>query len=438
MSNIESLASKLAANPYFLIIASIASLIGTFILPLAPSEYVKTALIWFWLFVVSVVIIFVLVKIKIIQKAKPLILWLCLYFLLTPALWAVIRHHDWYFYKYSLDMLKTPELSHDVVLIDVPYPDRIKFRKNVGRFLEELAKLPERPMAVGLDVVFKSFEQSTRESQAATRALVKGVQALTNKGIPVIAGYDPDRPSADYDPELFGEKSPFTDIGHNRMYARDGKFHAKVFENIQSESKIAAEQKAFFAVLMVKYGHHLGDEYPFQLEKQYDNILPIRYQKKFVFETFSFSEKKALDGKIFAGKALLVGNFEKDYKKEDEFYGLHAIGYAVQMLSDQAKGKDILINFEHREWVILSVVLVFSLIEAYLCLIMSKRLEKIVSCAASIFATEIIFIFIVFLLTSIFNYLFADLTIVTSGIVVSGGISWLYIKKMPEPDSARV
>jgi len=117
---------------------------------------------------------------------------------------------------------------------------------------------------------------------------------------------------------------------------------------------------------------------------------------------------------------------------------LHAIGYAVQMLSDQAKGKDILINFEHREWVILSVVLVFSLMEAYLCLIMSKRLEKIVSCAASIFATEIIFIFIVFLLPSIFNYLFADLTIVTSGIVVSGGVSWLYIKKLPEPDSALV
>jgi len=428
MSKVKALADKIAANPYFLIIASIASVIGTFILPLVPSEYAKTALIWFWLFVVSVVIIFVLVKIKIIQKAKPLILWLCLYFALTFIVWLIIRHHDWSFYKYSLDLLKTPELSHDVVLIDVSYPDRIKFRKNVGSFLEELAKLPERPMAVGLDVVFKSFEQSTRESQAATRALVRGVQSLTNKGIPVIAGYDPDRPSADYDPELFGEKSPFTDIGHNRMYARDGKFHAKVFENIQSESKIAAEQKAFFAVLMVKYGHHLGDEYPFQLEKQYDNILPIRYQKKFVFETFSFSEKKALDGKIFAGKALLVGNFEKDYKKEDEFYGLHAIGYAVQMLSDQAKGKEILINFEHREWVILSVVLAFSLLEVYLCLIMSKRVEKIVSCAASILGTELIFLGGVFLLTSGFNYLFADLTIVTSGIFVSGLISWFYIK----------
>ncbi|OQX23096.1 MAG: hypothetical protein BWK80_27800 [Desulfobacteraceae bacterium IS3] len=423
MSKIKALADQIAANPYFLIIASIASIIGTFILPLAPSEYLKTALIWFWLFVILIVIIFVLVK-----KAKPLILFLCLYFVLTPALWVVVRHHDWSFYKYSLDLLKTPELSHDVVLIDVSYPDRIKFRKNVGRFLEELAKLPERATAVGLDVVYRAFEQSTKESKAATDTLIKGVQAITAKGIPVIAAYNPNETSAYYDPELFGEKSPFTDIGHNIVRVRDGKFHAKISERIQSDSKIGMDLKTFFAVLMVKYGHHLGDDYPLRLEKKYDNILPIRYQKKFDFETFYFSEKKALDGKIFDGKALLVGNFEKDYKKEDEFYGLHAIGYALQMLSDQAKGKEILINFEHREGVILSMVLAFSLLEVYLCLIMSKRLEKIVSCAASILASELIFIVGVFLLTSGFNYLFADLTIVTSGIVISGLISWFYIK----------
>ena len=407
----------------------ILCIFGSFASILSSQEPLRT---WFWIFIVSAIILYPLAK-------KTLIIYLFAYFFLTCALWMSIRGGecgDWFFYKHTLDILKKPELSQDVTLIDIAYPDRLTFRKNVGLFLQKLAKQPERPLAVGLDIVYKKFEQITEKSRSSTRHLIKGVQALTDKykGVPVIAAYHPDKSLDYYDKKLFGQTSPFTDIGHNIVQVRDGKFHAKVFEEvfeeIRSESQIGTELKIFFAVLLVKHGNNLGDNYPGILEKKYHNILPIRYQKKFAFDTYTFPNKKLFARENpFAGKTVIIGSLSEDYKEDQKFYGLHAIAYATQILTDQAKGKDILIAFESRIWIILFTAIFFSLIEIGLfsaMLFLSDKLKTrriapsllLLLLLSGILTTLIFFAYVLILSRS--NLIFADFTIVLAGILISG------------------
>ncbi|MCP4349778.1 MAG: toll/interleukin-1 receptor domain-containing protein [Desulfobacterales bacterium] len=360
------------------------------------------------------------------MKTKKIPLILSAYFILTLLIWMVIRENDWFFYKYTLDFLKKPELSNDVVLVDISYPNRLGFRKNVGLFLQKMAELPEKPLSVGLDIIFRKFEPSTLESEESTLELIKGVNSLTDKGIPVIAGYNPQEKKDFYDKKLMDNDSPFTDIGHNIVRTRDGKFHARVFEPIESDSKIGKEIMTFFAVLTVKYNYYKDSDNYLNRLKKYNNILPIRYQKKFQFKTYHFPGEKA-SGKIFhnnhfAGKTVLIGNFKKDYK--EGIHGLHAIGYAVQMLINQDNGEDILIEFEDNIWKILFIVIFFSFVEVCLfnlIFYLFKKLNKeLILCISYIFSFALFLVFVWVMLR--FSYLFADVTIVLSGIIASGGI----------------
>ncbi len=87
------------------------------------------------------------------MKTKKIPLILSVYFILTFLIWMAIRENDWFFYKYTLDFLKKPELSNDVVLVDISYPNRVEFRKDVGLFLQKMAELPEKPLSAGLDII---------------------------------------------------------------------------------------------------------------------------------------------------------------------------------------------------------------------------------------------------------------------------------------------
>jgi hypothetical protein len=320
------------------------------------------------------------------------------------------------------------------VLVNVAYPDRITFRKNVGIFLQNVAQLPEKPSVMGLDIIFRKFEPTTPETSTVTSDLINGVQELREKGIPIIAGYDPRKEADYYDDQLIGENSPFTDVGHNLIHIRDGKLHAKVFEEMPSP--LGTELKPFFAALVVKYGNPLiGADYSFRLRNKYDNILPIRYQSNFTFDRIDFADDADFkkNGISLANKAVLVGNFEKDYKPDEDFFGLHAIAYAVQMLINHEKDKKTLVAFETREWVILSVTIFFSIVGIFLFRIFSEQLGKreisesaIPSLLLSLICSALFFFTVVFILSRFFDYLFADFTLVLSGILSSGGLFMYY------------
>jgi len=120
---------------------------------------------------------------------------------------------------------------------------------------------------------------------------------------------------------------------------------------------------------------------------------------------------------------VIIGNFEKDFKEPDDFFGIHAIGYAVQMLADQAKGKDILIAIEDREWVIGLFGLVFSMVEVALYALIFYFFKKfgmikrsILSLLLSILISAILFLCVMMLKN---DKLFADISVVISGILSS-------------------
>ncbi|MDM8549536.1 hypothetical protein QUF72_05640 [Desulfobacterales bacterium HSG2] len=374
------------------------------------------------------------------ESKLTVLLFISLYFILTFVSWVILRPHDWNCYKLLSDRMNPPELSQDVVLADVPYPDepggRLTFRKNVGQFLQELAKAKpdQRPLVVGLDIVYRAFEQNTRKPRTATRELIKGVNALTKEGIPVIAAYDPRKSETYYEKKLFKENTPFTDIGHNLISARDGKFHAKVFEPLRDKSDIGTELKIFFAALMVRYGYPLaGEDFPMEVEKTCQNILPILYQKNFKFQKVEFDEKQAFPYEMFAKKAVIIGNKEKDYKEEADFYGLHAVAYATQLLIDHARNKDVLMVFILSEWLIILTAFAFSLLEYFLfrgmlngfSIRFSYPIASSAALTCSLLLTASIFLGAVYLASKA-DYLFADFAIVLSGILVSGILCFVY------------
>jgi len=84
------------------------------------------------------------------------------YFVLLPLLWCFLHEKDWWFYTRTVNFSKKPELSKDIVLIDIAYPDKINFRKRTGQFLQQLAQSSEMPSAVGLDI--KEEEKAVEES----------------------------------------------------------------------------------------------------------------------------------------------------------------------------------------------------------------------------------------------------------------------------------
>jgi len=333
MDNISKIKAVIANNHDFIIFGGAASIISAFVYPFIPANYLKTAIIFF--LIISFAVFFILPKIKkSVQPSKSIILrpmiLLFSYFIFTFILWLPIRNNDWFFYeKLLFRFLKQPELSQNVVLVNVDYPDQLTFRRNIALFLNKLANLPEKPYIIGLDIIFKKLddtlkkiEDETRKSKkiTATDELIKAAKNLISKGVDIIAGYDPQKKPDYYDEQLIGEKSPFTDVGHNLIYTRDGKLHAKVFEEISSSSKIGTDLKPFFAILIFKYGNKLiGEDYPSRLEKRYNNILPIRYQREFTFTTFNFPEDQDFKT-IFANKVVLIGNREKDYSKTEENY----------------------------------------------------------------------------------------------------------------------
>jgi len=108
------------------------------------------------------------------------------------------------------------------------------------------------------------------------------------------------------------------------------------------------------------------------------------------------------------------------------------------MLIDHEKGKNTLVAFESREWVILLFAIFFSVIEIFFSRMIFKLLEKltitqrfILSLLISFICSVLVFIISVFILSRFFNYLFADLSIVFSGIFVSGILSLSVILLKP-------
>jgi len=346
------------------------------------------------------------------------------YFVLLPLLWCFLHEKDWWFYTRTVNFSKKPELSKDIVLIDIPYPDKINFRKRTGQFLQQLAQISDMPSAVGLDIVYKKFDAENEQTKEASAKLIKGISLLKAKGIPVIAGYDPDIAKENYDPQI---RDIVTDVGHNRVLVRDGRFHAKIYEANKSSSQISIEILPFFGAVMIKHGCRLGDDYIRTIEKKYNNVLPIQYQKSFEFmQCYPDSDKASsqiCNDRRFGGKMVIIGNFEKDFKEPDDFFGIHAIGYAVQMLADQAKGKDILIAIEDREWVIGLFGLVFSMVEVALYALIFYFFKKfgmikrsILSLLLSILISAILFLCVMMLKN---DKLFADISVVISGILSS-------------------
>jgi len=418
--NFSKIKTAIAANPDFIIFSSMVTIISGFIFPILPSDYVKPLVISCWMLVLLYIIFHILIKLRIIQKSKKMMLLFSLYLIFTLFFWWLSYEKNWTFYKLSLYLMKTPELSQDVILVDIPYPDRIRFRKNTGIFLQKLAKSPQKPSAVGLDIIFKKFEQETEEVKNATSELVKGIKALTQKDIPVIAGYDPQSRKDAHEEKLY---ELFTDTGHNLIHVRDGKFHAKVFEETE-KTAIGTELKPFFGLLIVKQGNRLGEDYPHNIEKKYSNIIPVLYQKEFKFKTLEFPDTKEYDAVLkntdFDKKALIIGNFANDYKPDADFYGLHCIGYTVQMLTDQAKSRDILIAFESRGLLIAIVTLLCSFLVIAAFLLISRFItNRILTAFISVILVSIIFLSGIAILLK-FNYLFADLALVLSGILTSG------------------
>ncbi len=170
-----------------------------------------------------------------------------------------------------------------------------------------------------------------------------------------------------------------------------------------------------------------------EVGKTCQNILPIHYQKNFKFESVGFDEKQAFPHDIFAKKSVIIGNREKDYKDEADFYGLHAVAYATQLLIDHARNKDVLMVFVLSEWLIILTAFAFSLFEYFLFQKMQNILgirfsfltapEAALAC--SLLLTASIFFGAVYLASKA-DYLFADFVIVLSGILVTGMLCFAY------------
>ncbi|HAO22362.1 MAG TPA: hypothetical protein DCQ37_18995 [Desulfobacteraceae bacterium] len=96
------------------------------------------------------------------SKFKLAIYAILAYFVLLPLLWCFLHEKDWWFYTKTVNFSKKPELSKDIVLIDIAYPDKINFRKRTGQFLQQLAQISDMPSAVGLDI--KEEEKAVEES----------------------------------------------------------------------------------------------------------------------------------------------------------------------------------------------------------------------------------------------------------------------------------
>jgi len=373
------------------------------------------------------------------SKFKLAIYAILAYFVLLPLLWCFLHEKDWWFYTKIPIVSKTPELSNDVVLIDIPYHDKVNFRERIGLFLQYLAQDIEIPSVIGLDIIYKKFDAENEQTKEATAELIKGIKLLTAKGVPVIAGYDPGLSEKDYDTEVL---NAVTDIGHNLIHVSNGKFHASIYETKKSSSYIGLEIIPFFAVKMVQ-DHFFrlciidwGSEcicgidwegYTKKINRKYHNIILSQYQKSFEFmQCYPDSDKASSQictDRRFGGKMVIIGNFEKDFKEPDDFFGIHAIGYAVQMLADQAKGKDILIAIEDREWVIGLFGLVFSMVEVALYALIFYFFKKfgmikrsILSLLLSILISAILFLCVMMLKN---DKLFADISVVISGILSS-------------------
>ncbi|MBF0566078.1 MAG: CHASE2 domain-containing protein [Nitrospirae bacterium] len=347
---------------------------------------------------------------------------------------------DSFFYESIVSQYKTATADSDIVLVEIPHENTGQFRKDVGQFLKWLA--PYSPKTLGLDIRFRKFDTpDSKESKDANASMREGIKALFARKIPVVAAYSKDDKPDYYDSSIL---NLFTNSGHVNVAVDNREIFFSVFEDIKSDSKVGIERKPFLGILIAQYGFNKGDDYPYRLKIKYGDMIVRPFLKKPGFKTYEFLNDKLFnvnltEGKskigsevvnsdnineIFAGKIVIVGSFGKDYKKAEDYYGMEALAYTVQCF----RYDDEMIRFEYRLWIIISVVLGFSLVEVLLlrmfrkksCMVItSPRLNSWVSFILSSLATLLIFIACVKIL-SLLNYLYTDVSLTIYGVVAAG------------------
>ena len=223
----------------------IALVIAILFIPL--SFNIRVVLMVIYAVVLTIYIIILKKKEGGASSAFVIVLLLATYLTLTPLMGSWTNEGNQWFDKY-INCSKKQNISFDdIVLVDIPYPDIITFRRNVGVFLEKLAGM--KPKAVGLDIIFRKFDCSDQnEMRDSTQKLLGGLKAIERAEIPLIAGYDPKKPRDYYEESIIGETSPLTNSGHTMLEIDDyGGIHARVHEDIKLDSPTSRrEQKIFF------------------------------------------------------------------------------------------------------------------------------------------------------------------------------------------------
>ncbi|RLC10135.1 MAG: hypothetical protein DRI57_20850, partial [Deltaproteobacteria bacterium] len=348
---------------------------------------------------------------------------LATYLTLTPLMGSWTNEGNQWFDKY-INCSKKQNISFDdIVLVDIPYPDIITFRRNVGVFLEKLAGM--KPKAVGLDIIFRKFDCSDQnEMRDSTQKLLGGLKAIERAEIPLIAGYDPKKPRDYYEESIIGETSPLTNSGHTMLEIDDyGGIHARVHEDIKLDSPTSRrEQKIFFPVLLAEI---YAKDVKARLKESRGESLSICFPGDLSVPEVKFESVFNDDNRgEFSGKIVLIGNRRKDISRGSDQSGIQIIAYATQVLIDRFyKNKGPLLpNIPYWGFLLITAALsCFEVLILYKMIIWLKKIEHMF--LLSWIISAVLFYILLWIIRE--YCVFTNFTTVLSGIFISS-ILFLY------------
>ncbi|MBF0557037.1 MAG: adenylate/guanylate cyclase domain-containing protein [Nitrospirae bacterium] len=298
------------------------------------------------------------------EKVKTILLlagvFLFIIFIITQKLMRFDDYTFW-FYDKALSLREEYKSSKNVVLVDVQVKDVqskddiVKFRKNVGLFLNTIATSNANPKVVGLDISFEKLDSSSpNEMDNATSTLINAASYLKDiEHIPLVAGWKNDF-NIRYDPKVMD----VIPSGHT-MIELDNKFiyvlipmdDERTKSKKESESdEITHNMKPFFGLLIANNGGFDSVDGIAAFDRKYHGKIPFSYNQVFDIAVYGFDgnelfrltrtasgnyERQSIEkvnvAEAFSQKVVIAGSMERDIMKND-IHGLHVMGQAVSVI----------------------------------------------------------------------------------------------------------